>query len=1357
MSDSPQGNEKELLAGAMPSLLDREITSAGEDAFGHRHFAQALEGLVESDVNQPPFSIGLLGKWGSGKSSIKSIYLESLHDSQERRRAVKPITFNAWRFGGEDIKRALLRHVFLELGGEELNLKDALYRNITKTTRESRGWGEIRKDLYERTLWSLPPLIVAVILVWLLFSVIGRQFGLGNDWPSFWISLALGGSATSIVAFLSKRLTVPRFANVTRIEQPMESAEEYEDLLRKQLKIFKRKTGRRVKRIVVFVDDLDRLSAEEMISGLDAVRAFMEISPADLPDDLGIVFVISVDEERVAHALANRRRNGAELPSTVFNLEDARRFLDRIFQFRLEIPQFPKQDLRSFALKRLREELPAIAADLDQRNVSLEILIDRMIHVGVKNPRNALQTLNAFVQSWWIAVRREREGAGTDRPGALHSGAVTQHPIALGALCALRVDFPDFFSKLQEEPDLIRRFTDVFIRDMRLEDQPESTQNILQGYVDRRSETDEFQLAPEHRPLRQYLSYLQGVRWPTTLQPLLTLSQDPVTRKFGDKAPRLLEAFVSGDLRGVLSELGRANDNKPLTVEDVRLLRNMEEELHHEIGSRRDSAAAVISSLAARLPDDYAHLLLVPLARRLADSAQLRWRLGIQRIGDVLFKVDRAEQQVLADRLVDDLLKPDGEIDFRLESGEPPSLDEAIEMVRKACPLVLRVRDEAGLLPQSDSRLLDWVESRHVASGDKVGELPFKDLQSWMADHESHLLPSLNERYTALLIAEMESSSNEAFDMAAAMRQSEVVFNRLWGRGEEGRALLWEQLSKYVGLPQKEPPALAWTFVGSNVDQVDAESLTVFTGDLARRLNKEMEDEEQWPLDWEAGAEALLALVESRGSDIGTEAHVALVTLIKSWSAVEDTVDSSVRLLTALRGLSTSASDEIIAHWTPLLLTDLQPQCVSWLAEQFVELDSTQRQGITRELGKIQVPGGVNNETAIRHRQFMDSLTVEGAKQEEIQNHLSTLFAQLDGASVNFNDDVFNQFQMVWPSASKMISVAPPPNTGTLLQNLFARIAGRPKWFGELFGQMRQFWPKRTEDLSPYDPDNLLDLAFDTANKQPALEATKDILMSAREMVLNNVASDRGAGKVVELAVALWPHHREEAMNTLLISQIPEPDSVATLMEPIDIDNAKDVSRLTQVWNYIAGQQTMDAAIMTATSILDKPANGPTAEPDTCLRLWLDAHQVKQGALLEALIIDDELNDEQRKRVWLQIERAAPGLGKDFLIEVIPNIAQLSGAQETWRAVYDSRDAVNQVFPQKDDRYDLAKSLLQAFERTDSIEVKNQSLQWIDEIEAEPVLRELQKPGVKLTDDDIQILHGQFPSSKHLKKVKATP
>lgn len=93
---------------SMPAVLDRHIETEDQDAFGHRHYAQALRCLIEDENHKPPFSIGLLGGWGTGKSSVKELYTRALNDDtsaaggrRPRSQRFKSITFNAWRFGGK--------------------------------------------------------------------------------------------------------------------------------------------------------------------------------------------------------------------------------------------------------------------------------------------------------------------------------------------------------------------------------------------------------------------------------------------------------------------------------------------------------------------------------------------------------------------------------------------------------------------------------------------------------------------------------------------------------------------------------------------------------------------------------------------------------------------------------------------------------------------------------------------------------------------------------------------------------------------------------------------------------------------------------------------------------------------------------------------------------------------------------------------------------------------------------------------------------------------------------------------------------------------------------------------------------
>lgn len=131
--------------GPLPTILDRELSHRSGDAFGHQHYADALKDLIESKEHAPPYSIGLLGSWGTGKSSIKQLYLSDLSSDtagkvgERRSDHFFPITFNAWRYGGtDDLKRALLRHVFRELNGDEAQLRRDLFQQVSSTVQKRR-------------------------------------------------------------------------------------------------------------------------------------------------------------------------------------------------------------------------------------------------------------------------------------------------------------------------------------------------------------------------------------------------------------------------------------------------------------------------------------------------------------------------------------------------------------------------------------------------------------------------------------------------------------------------------------------------------------------------------------------------------------------------------------------------------------------------------------------------------------------------------------------------------------------------------------------------------------------------------------------------------------------------------------------------------------------------------------------------------------------------------------------------------------------------------------------------------------------------------------------------------------------
>ncbi|MFC2079110.1 P-loop NTPase fold protein, partial [Candidatus Bipolaricaulota bacterium] len=86
--------------GTIPELIllsDEPVASSGEDKLKMRTYAEIIAGAALHTAG--PFTIGVFGKWGEGKTSLLKLAKALLDDSLS-----KPITvwFNAWQYDHED-------------------------------------------------------------------------------------------------------------------------------------------------------------------------------------------------------------------------------------------------------------------------------------------------------------------------------------------------------------------------------------------------------------------------------------------------------------------------------------------------------------------------------------------------------------------------------------------------------------------------------------------------------------------------------------------------------------------------------------------------------------------------------------------------------------------------------------------------------------------------------------------------------------------------------------------------------------------------------------------------------------------------------------------------------------------------------------------------------------------------------------------------------------------------------------------------------------------------------------------------------------------------------------------------------
>ncbi|SDQ68215.1 KAP family P-loop domain-containing protein [Burkholderia orbicola] len=1355
------------ITNEMPSVLDREIADAQLDAFGHRHFALALRSLIESGDHPTPFSIGLLGGWGTGKSSIKEMYMDELrndatrHQGTKRSEKIQCITFNAWRFGGrdQDIKRALLRHVFLELGGHEESLQDRLFRQISHVTEEPKP--ALQYCLETLRAWLLPiPAVLAVMVAFVgVLAAVNWIFGAGDN-----VTKVAGSLCVSLLfGYVLKHVKPPEVkaaSAMTRVMLPSTSSEQYEDMLLGQLSRYKAgenrspdgRDGRKCERLVVFVDDLDRLSAEEMVLGLDGVRTFMEIPKGRLPDGLGLVFVISCDEGKIADALAKGRRS-ADLPATVFNRFDARRYLDRIFQFRLEIPPPPHNDMREFATRKL-VSMGGVAADLAARGVPLAPIVDRMIHVGVQDPRNALQIVNAFEQSWWLAKKREADGVGSDRAGGLHEGAVTGHPISLGALSALKVSFPDFYRELQDDPELLFHFTEVVVRGQSLSERPESIQRILADkYLapepasggEEASAKQKPQLRPEFRPLRQFLAGLVGVRWAQPLESLLLLSEDPISRRLGPKIAQLRNAFISGDTDGVLEGLGRHHDLSPLSVDQAKNLYNLFEDLRGETEVRRTNGARVMADVVDRIPDPPLTQVLNELCRTLDESPSLRSQLGPVRIKNMLVTAAGSDKRAVTSRLIGDAMARDEDLSLKLDSGQTPSLDEAIEMVRAIVALAIGVRGEQGLEAREDTQFLDWLLARNVRVPNASRQLGFDELEAWLSTDTGSIAGSLGTRYAEALASELEKDQPAAFDMDAATQRAKNVFSAQMSVGEEARRATWPIVCRFMRLRQPDTVRVAWQVAVSNEGfAADAEISSLVSAFVTRLLQDVPDDSSD--VDVHEAFPELMKLVVARIQSLDDSALQQLVALATAWSREDVLAQHACDVVSQLRRVNPARATAVLTTWAPRVISDLPLPCLEMLTKLLPQEDDSLKVAVMNSVNAILTTEPINDATASRYSAFVDGLAASDWDKAPFKGHLDNALGNLASRSGNSN-----YLESIFPPISKVLAHATPQTLGTSLQQLFQQAKNYPAHYALLHRHMVGHWPASAPTLAPYDPSALFEEACATSISQAAT-VKDDVLSSASDMFDHGMVAQDKRARLIEAACSLWKVEPHLALPFFRRYPDLSVEQIDSLVSTLNTSEPEQIATLSKAWQVVSRQIGDDTRRTATIALLRRGAVQTTGDADLALNVWLSAQDDRERALLIDLLVDGTIPDEQRARLWRQAVSRSEAFGKGFFVDLIPRALSVQNSEALSAAVFDSAQPVEKLMNDGQARSDFARGLMSRFHEFGTETIKGNAGAMANRLVGDGALKGLNIES--LAASDLPILSGAFGSSKELDRIK---
>lgn len=1326
----------------MPTTLDKHITNHKDDAFGHRHFALALRSLIESPRSKPPYSIGLLGSWGTGKSSIKELYISNLKDDAQkynnkiRKNNIKCVTFNAWRFGGkdQDIKRALLRHVFIELGGTDEIISKALFCNVTDTIKKRYRFLEFCKESFFSSIYTLVPIIISITFC--AFAI--RLLNIINSMIISVLLIVVVGAFTII--FKRYRIhSLDPYYTQTVLQLPATSSERYEQLLQFQLSEFCNNKNEGYERIVVFVDDLDRLSAEEMVSGLDAVRTFMEMPLGNLIDKIGIIFVISCDETRVAEALGKRHKE-SDLPGAVFDSSDARRYLDRIFQFRLEIPPFPRQDMRSFALEKIRDlNLPKLDERIKSAATPLETLCDYMIHGDVQNPRNAIQIINAFSQAWWMACHRELEGVASERPGGLHENAVTGQPLILAILSAIKVNFPDFYKDLLFCPDLLAGYISVNIRGENADDQPYEIRRIL---INSYSISE----GKIKRDLHRYIASLQGVRWPSTLQPYLFLSEDPTSRKFGGKWMPAYEDLVSSNKQGLLENLGIPDDSSIFSPSQVHILLLLFDKVKDASKTYKDNASKVVAELLSRIEDAQANSLIASLGREVCDSKELRALLGIIRITAIINRSEPIDKQAIVTELIRDVLKVDSEMDMLLETMQRPNMEESIAITRGVLDIALEVNSHYRLQDEALYTIRSWITNRTVKIQQNEYTFSFAEFDSWISRHEESLLRLLKQDYTQVLYEELSKNEPEGIDYADSLSRAEIIFGNLYAEGDESRAILWEQLISFAGLHHPGAVQLAWETALLHIDTPSQNEVSNFIVNLSSRMINQEDLPKSFKLTFPAAPTALAEIISRRKDAIDNNSKPDILAVI-NYIAGDNFKHSSAVACELLDNIIFSENEFVknaLNDWGQRL-PHLADNATAYLFKNISILE-----------GEMLAPVSNFLQTEIAAKtSFSDKainafkLAIENTPADFWMSNFGSIVTNLLNTLIrNANQSAF--IKNIFPLVAPMLINTGHTSLGSMLDALFKNNTNTDNT-PILFSSMIGLW-QPTELLQNYQPTPIFTQGCNSIVSN--IEFGNSVMPSLWDMIDRDIVEFSSVqNDIINASLALWEKGHYEESRIQKILKYLTPAQLAILAKNTEWDVKESTEALRDCWSYVPTIDDTNFVASVARSIFDLGPRGPQKMPEAAFSLWVEILG-EQGDVSSFLLnnLDNYKSKTQiLNRIW-QLAFSCKSFNNiaSFiaLVQKFITYAEFANLSNT----LDDKERIAGMLATTNEKQEMVQAIAEVFATIPSATVKASAAKLCEHLLKRSALRFFVDK--QLTSDDIDILEKTFGNTKNITKLR---
>ena len=355
----------------MSSITDKPISFLTEDLLKVDKYSNALSNFITN--SETPITIGLQGEWGTGKTSLMALLLEDF-----KTKDIACSWVNTWEY--------------------------SMFRNAHETTPGVlRGMLEkLKESCIDRGVWTLKDSTqakfktAAKFLGGLANQIVSNQTGID-------VKAAADGTSDSAASSVE-------IAEIKALISGL-----IQDLIDD--------SKNPIKKVVFFVDDLDRIPPSDAVEVLEALKNIF-----DIPN---CVFVLAIDYDVVVKGLEDKFG-----PKTEENEREFRSFFDKIIQVPFSMPT-GTYDIEYF----LVEKLKSIGIEVKESDKELYTKAVRYT-IGF-NPRSLKRYLNSF-----SLINHLREVQSDEE-------AQQDDDYMLFAILGIQISYPKIFRLLSQNPNYL--------------------------------------------------------------------------------------------------------------------------------------------------------------------------------------------------------------------------------------------------------------------------------------------------------------------------------------------------------------------------------------------------------------------------------------------------------------------------------------------------------------------------------------------------------------------------------------------------------------------------------------------------------------------------------------------------------------------------------------------------------------------------------------------------------------------------------------------------------------------------------------------------------------------------------------